>query len=122
MSVGFFIEYMLSLSVKYWYYTLPALIIKFFLIRFVVTNTFLKAIGVSITGLVCFYVFACITAWMIFSSAPLSAIPFLIFFFGLLGEIIVCCVMFRLTWKHFSFIAFFGDGLLFGLMLLDITG
>ncbi|MFZ7145114.1 MAG: hypothetical protein ACO1G6_07195 [Bacteroidota bacterium] len=93
MSNGFFTSVLLQLTIEYWYFTFLALLIKFFLLRYITTGTTLKATAMFFTGTFVFFSFACIGGF-IFSSVNLMAIPFLMFALALAMETIVCVMIF----------------------------
>lgn len=98
MSNGFFTSVLLQLAIDYWYFTLIALLLKFVLIRFITTDTSLKAVAMFVTGTFVFFAFACLGGF-IFSSVNLMVIPFLMFSLALTMETIVCVMVFSTSGK-----------------------
>src|SRR4051812_34023688 len=94
MSNGFFTYVLLQLAVNYWYFTLTALVLKFVLVRFISTDSSMKALAMWVTGTFVFFAFACIGGY-IFSSAYLNIIPVLMFALALFMETVICILIFH---------------------------
>ncbi len=99
MTNGFFTSVLLQLTIEYWYFTLIALLLKFALIRFITTDTSLKATAMFFTGTFVFFAFASIGGF-IFSSVNLMLIPFLMFALALTMETVVCILVFSTSGKR----------------------
>ena len=99
MSNGFFTSVLLQLTIEYWYFTLIALLLKFALIRFITTDTSLKATAMFFTGTFVFFAFASIDGF-IFSSVNLMLISFLMFALALTMETVVCIFVFSTSGKR----------------------
>lgn len=119
MSNGFFTSVLLQLAIDYWYFTLIALILKFVLIRFITTDTSLKAIAMFLTGTFVFFAFACLGGF-IFSSVNLMVIPFLMFFLALTMESVVLIMVFHTKSKHTFISLAISEFLLFALLFSQV--
>ncbi len=119
MSKGFFTIAFLQLSVEYWYFTLIVLLIKYVLIRYVTTNTSLKAIAMWVTGTFVFYIFACIGGF-IFSSANYMMIPLLMFSLALIMESVVTTMVFNTNGRKTFFPLLISNFLLFMILFSQV--
>ncbi len=120
MSNGFFTILFLQLSVDYWYFVLIALIIKFFLIRFMSANSFLKSMAIWTVGTFTFYAIASLGGY-IFSSANIYIIPFLMFSLAITLEILLCTMIFHVEGKNIFLPLFVGELLLFLLLFSQLN-
>ena len=120
MSNGFFTILLLQLSVDYWYFVLIALLIKFFLIRFMVAESLLKTTAMWTTATFVFYAFVSLGGY-IFSSANIYTIPFLMFALGLTIETILCSMIFQVEAKKVFIPLAIGEFLLFFLLFSQIN-
>ena len=118
MSNGFFTSILLLLAIKYWYFTLIALLIKFALIRFITTNTNLKAIAMWVTGTFIFFAFASIGGF-VFSSANIFIIPLLMFALALTMETIALVMIFSTRQSKTFYPLLISNSILFFLLFLD---
>ena len=119
MSNGFFTSVLLSLTIDYWYFTLIALLIKYILIRFVTTDTSLKAIAMWVTVTFVFFAFACIGGF-IFSSVNLMVVPFLMFALALTMETVVSVMVFNTSSYKTFYPLLFSNFLLFLLLFSQV--
>ncbi len=120
MSNGFFTILFLQLSVDYWYFVVIALLIKFFLIRYMAADSFLKAIAIWTVGTFTFYAIASLGGY-IFSSVNIYIIPFLMFALALTMESILCTLIFHIEGKNILLPLFVGELLLFLLLFGQIN-
>ena len=119
MSNGFFTSVLLQLTIDYWYFTLIALLIKYLLIRYVTTDTNLKAIAMWVTGTFVFFAFASIGGF-IFSSVYFMVIPFLMFALALTMETIISVTLFNTTGQKTFIPLLISNVLLFGLLFSQV--
>jgi len=119
MGNGFFTSVLLSLTIDYWYFTLIALLIKYVLIRFVTTDTNLKAIAMWVTGTFVFFAFACLGGF-IFSSVNMMVIPFLMFTLALTMETLISVMVFNTKSQRTFYPLFISNVLLFALLFGQI--
>jgi hypothetical protein len=120
MSNGFFTILLLQLSVKYWYFVVISLAIKYFLVRFMGADSTLKAVAMWTTGTVCFYAFACLGGFL-FSFANIYLVPFLMFASALTIESVLCTLIFHTEGKRIFFPICIGDLLLFCLLFFQVS-
>ena len=99
MSGGFFTSVFLELMISMWYFTLFVFMIKLLLVRFVATDSFIKAFLVWAVGSLSFIGIASLCGF-IFSSAGMMIVPVLMLLFAIIGETLLCVMAFNLKTKR----------------------
>ena len=119
MPKGLITSLLIKLTVDYWYFTLIALVIKLFLVRFTATDSILKVILIWITGSITFFCIACL-AGIVFSSTGFYYTPFIMYIFAVLAELTFMSIFFRISTKRLLPSVLIGNGLFFFLMFVQM--
>lgn len=99
MTNSFFTNIFLELLVSYWYFTIAVLLLKLLLVRFVTTDSFMKAMLVWISGTIGFIAIASLCG-ILFASAGVMIVPVLMLIFAIVGETLLCVSAFKLNLKR----------------------
>ena len=95
MPKGLITSLLIKLTLDFWYFSLFAVLIKFFLIRFTAAENYFKTFLVWFIGSITFYCIACLTG-IIFSSMSFDMTPFVMFLLACGGELAFTTIMFRI--------------------------
>jgi hypothetical protein len=94
MPQGLLTSLLLKLTIEYWYFTLLAILLKFFFLRLTATETFLRAAVILFIGSSAFFTIACL-AGLIFSSMSYVSTGMIMVILAFSGEMLFCTIMFR---------------------------
>ena len=119
MPRGLITSLLIKLTFDYWYLTILALVIKFVLVRFTVTNLMLRVFLLWLVGTVTFYFSACL-AGIVFTSVGFYYQPFIMFMMAALLELIFLSLMFRTEAKILLPSVVIGDGIFFLLLFVQM--
>ncbi len=119
MPKGLITSLLIKLTIDFWYFTVLALLIKFFLLRFTAADNLMKAFLMWIVGSVTFYTIACL-AGILFSSTGFYYTPFIMFVIGFSGELLFCSIMFRTEAQKLIPSILIGNGIFFSLLFTQM--
>ena len=119
MPKGLITSLLIKLTFDFWYFTLLALLIKVFLIRFTVTDSIVKVFLILVCGSLTFYSISCL-AGIVFWSVGFYYIPFIMYTLAVLGEIGFTSIIFRLNPRRLIPEVLIGDGLFFALLFTQM--
>ena len=119
MPQGLITSLLIKLNIDYWYFTLIAMLLKLFIFRFSVAETFLKAFMMWLIGTVTFYTIACLSG-LLFSSTGFYYTPFIMFVVACLGELLFLTIMFRSETRKLLPGILIGNGIFFTLLFTQM--
>jgi hypothetical protein len=119
MPKGLITSLLIKLTFDFWYFTLLALLIKVFLVRFTVTDSIVKVFLIWISGTLAFYSVACISG-ILFSSVGFYYIPFIMYTLATIAEVGFTSIVFRMNSQRLWPSVLIGDGLFFFLLFMQM--
>lgn len=119
MPQGLITSLLIKLTFDFWYFSLLALILKAFIIRFTASDHIIKVLLIWVTGSVAFYCIACLSG-IIFSSVGFYYTPFIMFILACLGELAFTSIMFRIEARKLMPSIVIANGLFFFLLFTQM--
>lgn len=119
MPQGLITSLLIKLTIDFWYFTIIAMLLKLFILRFTVAESFMKAFLMWFIGSVTFYTIACL-AGILFSSTGFYYTPFIMFVVACLGEVLFLTIMFRSEPRKLVPGILIGNGIFFTLLFTQM--